>query len=352
MADDVVLIVGGKRLAGWTSTRVTRRLEGLPNSFAFSATEQSPIYVDAGTVQEGDPFTLQIGADKVITGYVDDVVPALREGSHEVQVSGRGKCQDLVDCAAIWKSCQVSGANALEIAQKLAKPYGITASCIGDPGPAVPQFNIEVTQSPAEVLELVTRHAALLYYEGTDGNLILSRVSTDRAGSGFVEGQNIQAAQYRRSMAQRFSRYECALLSVETTGLFQDHDGLFYATATDPNVKRLRRMVIVAEGVQGGLALAQKRANWEAARRAGRGRAITITTDSWRDGKDKLWAPNTLASVQSPKLGLPNASLCISEVSYLDNLDSGRTAEVTLMPPPSFLPEPIQLQPLVGGLNT
>jgi prophage tail gpP-like protein len=37
----------------------------------------------------------------------------------------------------------------------------------------VPQFNINVGDTPAEILELVCRHAALLFYEGADGNLIL-----------------------------------------------------------------------------------------------------------------------------------------------------------------------------------
>jgi prophage tail gpP-like protein len=350
MGEEATLTVDGRRLSGWTSVEVTRGIERLPNSFSFQASENSPALADARTVREGDPCTVRIGADVVITGYVDEVSPQMSAGSHDVRVTGRGKCQDLVDCAAIWKGCQVSGSNALEIARKLAEPYGVTVSLVGDGGPTVPQFNISVGDTPAAILELVTRHAGLLYYEGTDGNLILSVISADRAGSGVAEGVNVQAARFRRSMAQRFSRYECALLSVDTSGLFQDQEGLFYAVAEDPNVPRLRRMVIVAEGVQGGLELARRRARWEASRRAGRARSVTVTVDGWRDRAGRLWTPNTLVPVKLPTLELPSALYCLSEVTYRSGLDTGQVTEVTLMPQESFAVEPIMLQPVLPGL--
>lgn len=351
MSDVLTLKASGQQLSGWTEISVTRRLEGLPNNFEVSATQDSPTLKDAKGLKEGDPCTVYLGSDPVLTGYVDDVLPAFAAGEHGVTVAGRGKCADLVDCSAKWKGCQVTGSNALEIAQKLAQPFGITATCNGDPGPTVPQFNISVGDTPQAILELICRHAALLYYEGVDGNLILSELARDRAASGFTEGVNVQAARLKRSMAGRYSEYICAYLSIDTSGLFQDNDGLFFGKAADPNVSRFRRLVIVAEAVQGGLVLAQNRADWEASRRAGRGRAVTLLADSWRDASGKLWAPNTLAPVNLPHLALTQAVWCISEVTYRQSADGGRTADVTLMPQESFLPEPIILQPVVGGLT-
>lgn len=351
MTDELVLTVGGKRLSGWTEIAVTRSMQSLPNTFAISATEDSPIYKDASFVREGQLCTVALGSDLVITGYCDQVVPGFGVGEHAIQIVGRGKCQDLVDCSAEWKGCQISGSNALEIAQKLAKPYGITASCKDDPGPTVPQFNINVTDTAQSVIELITRHAALLYYEGTDGNLVLAEVGVNKAGSGFQQGQNVQRAQLVRSQSQRYSEYICSLLSISTSALFEDQDGLFFHTANDPNVGRHRRMVIVAEGVAGGQELAKRRALWEASRRAGRGRALSVTVDSWRDGKGKLWEPNTLAPIEMPKLGLTGAVWSIAEVTYRLGLEAGRTADVTLMPMESFLPEPIKLQPVIGGVT-
>lgn len=348
--DDLVLTVDGKAFTGWTSTEVTVSIEQMPNTFSVLATEKSPIATDAAGVKEGSPCTVALGKDKVITGYVDTVVPYFAPGAHGVRLIGRGKCQDLVDCSAEWKGSQVSGSNALEIASKLAAPYGITAKALTDPGPVVPQFNINIGDTPADVLELVTRHAALLYYEDAEGNLVLSEVAAEDAASGFVEGQNVQAASVVKSMAQRYSDYKASLLSIDTSGLFEYSEGLYYFHAKDPFVSRHRQLVNVAEGVMGGLDLAKRRALWDASRRAGRGRAVNVTVDSWRDKAGKLWTPNTLAPIALPTLTLAEARYCIATVTFKRDLGSGTSAEVTLMPRESFLPAPLVLQPLIPGV--
>lgn len=361
--DQTTLTVDGKKLTGWKSVEVDVGLEQMPNTFQIEASENSPVARDAVGVKEGSPCTVAMGADKVITGYVDTVIPYFNEGAHGVRLIGRGKCQDLVDCSAEWAGSQVSGSSAFEIAQKLAKPYGIAVKLNGPEGPIVPQFNINVGDSPADVLELVTRHAGLIYYEGPEGDLILAEVAADDAASGFAEGQNVQAASIMRSVAQRYSDYKCSLLSVDTSGLFQTSEGLFYHAVQDPYVGRHRQLVMVAEGVAGGLELAKTRALWESQRRAGRGRTVTLTADNWRDKAGKLWKPNTLAPVSLPTLKFPPKGqkdgsgkaesappMCISAVKFRYDLQGGRTADVTLMPRDSFLPEPIKLQPLVAGV--
>lgn len=347
--NDLTLTVDGKSFTGWTGVAVTLSIEQMPNAFVIEATERSPIVTDALGIKEGSRCTVSLGKDKVITGYVDTVAPYFQPGAHGVRLIGRGKCQDLVDCAAQWKGCQVSGSNALEIATKLAAPFGITAKALGDPGPVVPQFNISVGDTTTDVLELVTRHSGLLYYEDPDGNLVLAEVAPDDAASGFVEGQNVQSASVLKSLAQRYSSYTCSLLSIDTSGLFEDAAGLYYFETKDPFVGRHRPLVIVAEGVGNTIEFAKKRALWEAARRAGRGRAVNVTVDSWRDGAGKLWTPNTLAPISLPTLALADARYCISTVTFKQDLEGGTTAEVTLMPRESFIPAPIVLQPTVPG---
>jgi hypothetical protein len=65
----------------------------------------------------------------VITGYVDRVIGTLDARQHSVTVTGRSKCQDLVDCSAEWPGGQIVGSSVLEIARKLAEPYGISVEC-------------------------------------------------------------------------------------------------------------------------------------------------------------------------------------------------------------------------------
>lgn len=347
---ELTLTVDGQDLSGWEQVEVTLSMEQMPNTFQVVASQDNPALRDGAGIKEGAACTVQIGGDRVVTGYVDTLQSFYSAGAHGVRLIGRGKCQDLVDCSAEWDGCQISGATALEIAQKLAKPYGITAKAMSDPGGVVPQFNINVTDTPADILELVCRHAGLCYYEDADGNLILAEVGDEDAASGFVEGENVQKAAVLKSIGQRYSDYKCSYLSIDTSGLLNYSDGLFFFAAQDPFVSRHRQLVTVADGVMGGNELAKKRALWDASRRAGRGRSVAVTVDSWRDGAGKLWAPNTLAPVSLPRLNLTDALYCIATVTFRRDADGGTTADVNLMPRESFTPAPIVLQPQLPGL--
>lgn len=174
--DDLSLKVAGQTIAGWTSVRVSAGIESCPRDFDIAMTEHYPGEFAAVSVKQGDACEVYIGADRVVTGYVDSFIPSIAPGQHQIQITGRGKCADLVDCSAEWDSFQISSATALSIAQKLADPYGIAVEGIGDVGPPVPQTNIIWGETAYAIIERIARFRALLVYESPGGNLILSRV--------------------------------------------------------------------------------------------------------------------------------------------------------------------------------
>ncbi len=344
MTDDLTLTVGGRAISGWESVRVTRGVERCPSDFDISLSERYPGEAAALVVQPGDACTVSIGGDPVITGYVDRFHPSITASSHTIRVTGRGKCQDLVDCAAEWPNGQITGSSALQIAQKLAEPYGITVRATqADVGPQIPQFNLILGETAFEIIERVCRFRGLLAYELPDGSLFLTQVGTIAAASGFTQGQNIQEASVEYSMDQRFSEYEALLQSVD---VFHDtgDGGNLLGLAPDAGVNRHRRMVIIAEAGGGGVDVCIRRASWEAARRAGRAFQLTLTADSWRDAAGTLWTPNTLVPLSLPSLKLPPKSWVIGDVTYkLD--ENGTTADLVIMPSDAFLPQPVLLQP-------
>ena len=116
------------------------------------------------------------------------------------------------------------------------------------------------------------------------------------------------------------------------------------SVVTDPTVRRHRQLDIIAEAAAGGQEVAAARANWEMARRFGRSFMCHVTTDSWRDADGLLWQPNMLAPLDLPLLKTAGVQWTISEVTYV--LDQqGTTAELVLMPPAAFEPQPVLLQP-------
>jgi prophage tail gpP-like protein len=346
--DDLSLVAGGLTISGWNSLRVSRGIERCPSDFEFIMTERFPGELKTVVITPGDACQVKLGNDVVITGYVDRFAPSYSAGGaggqHSIQISGRGKCEDLVDCAAEWPSNQMSGVSALAIAQKLCQPYGITASAIGPMGAAIPQFNIMWGETAFEIIERVCRYRALLAYDGPDGNLILSGVGTQKAACGFKEGVNVQSASIVYSADQRYSQYVVRRLNTDNlagTGVGGD----ILQTFADPQITRHRRRYIIAEnGDTAGADVALQRGAWEASRRAGRSYQVRLITDNWRDSNGVLWTPNTLVPLELPALHIAQAEWLISEVTYKRD-ESGTTAELIIMPAPAFNIEPLLLFP-------
>ena len=90
----------------------------------------------------------------------------------------------------------------------------------------------------------------------------------------------------------------------------------------------------------------RRRAIWEMNRRIARAAEIVVTTDSWRDGGGTLWTPNTLIPVTLPKLKIVDETWLLGEVTYIRNEEEGTIAELTIMRPEAYLPEPVALQPI------
>lgn len=342
MSDEITLTVGTTTIAGWTDVRITRGIERLPSDFEIGLTELYPGDLQKVVVTPGDACAVKIGNDTVVTGYVDDYIPGYDANGHTIRISGRGKCEDLVDCSAEWANGQISGASAVTVASKLASVYGITVSCTATGLRTIPQFNLMLGETPFEIIDRVARYSSLLAYDGTDGNLILSRIGTVQHASGFAEGFNVQAASVYNSAAQRFQTYKAFMQAINTFKEGGD-GGNTIATVTDSGVLRPRSRYIIAEAVSGFQDVAAQRAAWEMNRRNGRSRSVSLTCDNWRDSSGALWTPNQLVLVNLPTLKLEDMKWVISEVTFRMG-EGGTNAEVILMAPEAFAIEPTALQ--------
>jgi prophage tail gpP-like protein len=352
VSDDVTVVINGVTYGGWNEVRITRGVERCPMDFELKLTDFFTGDSAHLQIRPGDPCVVRIGKDPVITGYVDIVSPQLTKSSHNIVVLGRSKCADLVDCAAEWPQGQIVGSTVLEIAQKLAQPYGITVDTLDDPGGAIPTFNLVHGETPYEIIERLCRFYQLLAYDDVDGNLLLGRVSKIRAASGFAEGVNVESAIVTLSQHQRFSEYRCYLQQMDVLDDIGGNPNLYFTT-NDAGVQRHRVHELIAEvaggGVQ-GLGFAQLRTEWEAARRFGRSGIVHLTTDSWHDAKGLLYEPNTLVELTLPTLKVTGKVWAISEVTYRKG-EAGTHCDLVIMPPEGFEPQPTLLQPVPAEFN-
>jgi prophage tail gpP-like protein len=357
----LTLTMGGKNLIGWQRMSLTRAMESVPATFALEVTERYPSTPDAD-VRPGQPCTVQIGADLVLTGYVDRYTTTLGPGTHTVRVEGRSKSEDLVDCSAFFgradaATFQMSNTTVLAIARALAQPYGITINAPNaPPWEVIPQFNILPTETCWDIIDRLTRWAGLIAYDMPDGSVILAVSGSEQMASGVAVGGNIEGAEVALSMDGRFSDYEARLLATDTLGTEVGlNNPLKGKVVKDDGVPRFRKRYVISEQFVMGESIAEKRAVWEMNRNKGRSMALNCTIDTWRDQKGALWAPNHLAPIDARQLKVPNdRPWIIASVTYTRD-ENGQRAALVLMPPEAFLPEPAgplyPLPPLIQDLE-
>lgn len=375
--DEVVLVLDDRDWVGWSTVRITRGIERIPNDFEFTLTELYPGEAELLVVHAGSKCEIFIGRDLVLSGYVDRVMPRIGPRIHEVTISGRGKCQDLVDCAAEWEGSVITADTVLGVASKLSSKFGITVS--GTPGPAVgnarisniiPFVRFYLGETPWEIIDRLCRIAGLLPYELPDGNLWIAAnpgdipaggnlrrgsavyaapgyipgpadapTSAVNAASGFSEGVNVKHASATYAADQRFSVYRVYRYSMQpqrdvTTGAVNQ------ITEYHDTAVRYRPMVIIAEmDKQFGVANASDRGAWEASRRYGRAHMVSLTTDSWRDAAGNLYAPNTLVPLELPSLKASGKTWLIGQVTYRKS-ENGTECDLVIMPPEAFSVQP------------
>ena len=354
--DVLTLVVGNQAVTGWQRVSVSRPLAAIPASFSIEATERYPNGADID-LKPGQPCTVKIGADLVITGYVDRYSSSVSAGQHTIRVEGRSKSEDLVDCSALVENTsagsastpgmQIMNGSTLDIVRKLAAPYHVNVQSTAGDGIQVPQFNINLGETVWEIIDRITRYSEMIVYDMPDGSIMLAKVGTESMASGFTIGENVETADVMFSMDQRYSEYEGHLISTMALGTDAgvNMPGVG-EIVKDEEVPRFRKLYVISEQFVLGMPLAGKRAAWEKNHRWGQSFNFSVTCDAWRDGAGKLWAPNMLAPIVAPQLKLANKNWLIGSVTYTRD-EGGQHARLSLWPPEAFSVEPTSPNVLV-----
>ncbi len=318
----------------------------MPARFNIRGTTKFPGEL-RGPIPLNSPCTISIGGHVVLTGYFERYVHVLSAEDHGVSLAGRGRCCDLVDCAALISNQTAPQTSITALAKKLVEPFTKGAIKIVAPdGDGTGQqfsFTIDLGETPYEIMERIARYEGLLTYENEDGNVVFARVGKVKHASGFAEGKNIQSAEFSICMDARFSIYIPLLMSSDTLtrdGSVAGGGNAAGPRVTDPGISRYRPRIIVSEQANNGVSLAEQRAVWEMNQRTGRGFRVTLVCDSWLDSAGRPWTPNQTAPLSLPSLGVNEPGWVIVEVTYNRGGRNGTTATVVLCPPEALSIEP------------
>lgn len=335
---DLRLIVNGRRFGGWKSVRVVRSIESASGSFSLGVSDRWGGQGEPWAIAEEDACRVEIDGVTVIDGYVEGRAISVRGTERSLSFRGRDRCAVLVDCSANLSKWTFRGATVLEVARKIAEPFGIDVSL--QPGLALPAAPRKFVVSPGEdafgAIERAARQAGVLAVSDGAGGLVLTRAGSARA-TPLVEGDNIKAASVDYEATERFSRY-VVVTQVGGTDNASGSATRVRAAATDEAVRRAERVMLIRPEAGVTTDYARRRADWEARIRAARAETVTIEVLGWKQPTGALWPVNALARVTAPSIGV-SGDMLISQVAYSIS-EAGEVTQLSLVRPDAFTPEP------------
>ena len=356
----VEIRVGGKRYGGWKSVLITSSIEQVARAFALEVTENFPGNTDFTALQTGELVQVYIGEDLVCTGYITSTPIRYDGKTVSVQVQGKSRTVDLVDCppsaayappaagSNLWSEVkgrsgkaqaapaaaakpQTSWKNlpAGSIIEELAKPYGITLTISAESN-EVKTHTVNPGETVFESIKRLITKDNLVLTDDEAGNLVLVEPGGAGQATDALElGGNILKASARFDASARFSHYVAIGQHAGTDEDFGRTAAEDKGVAVDPEVKRFK------DSGQASLKTAGDRARFEANFQAARFRAVTYTVQGWRQSDGSLWRPNTKVIVRDQTL-FPGGLEMLVVQTKLQLSSAGMTAELGLMPPDGY----------------
>jgi len=345
MAEQIALAIKGKIYRGWTEISINTAMDALAGAFSISLTERwagdgrTPSQIEAWPILNGDTCQVSIDGEVIIDGYVDQFRPSFSPTDHTIEIQGRDKTCDLIDCSAFHQPDQWKNLDLLQLAKILCDPFGIKVTAEVDVGPRFEVVKLQQGETVFSALDRLARFRKVILSPGIAGGVLITRAGRNRAAVRLQQGVNIKSASGVLDTSQRYSNYIVKGQNVSSKTSDGELEAHAEARVTDSSVTRYRPLVVMAEtGATNGSAA--DRATWEANVRLGRSAVATVTLRGWKQGlTGALWKPNLLVGVTSGFLRM-DGDMLIRQVTYKRSGDSGTECELSLISPQAFSPEP------------
>lgn len=337
--DSVIVFVDGRQYTAWKSVNLGRSLANMSGGFNISVYNR---WQDSGQDWELVPnkeIQVQVGSDRIITGFIDSVSVDADSGSRGYTFSGRDKTADLIDCS-VTNKVQYSQAIKLEsLARDLLQPFGLNLKVEVETGAAIkPPITIQQGETVAELLFRESQKKGIIVTSDENSNVVLTRPGNTKNPTALIQGLNILKMSANYDSSSRYSQYILKGNTSATDEYFGIQASEPLAQSADPGVPRFRPLIVIAEGNVDS-AQAKQRADWEATVRAAKSSQVQITVVGWFNGNNQLWKPNQLVRVKAGMIGI-NQEMLIESVSY--NKDQGgTTSTLGLVRPDAYKVGPV-----------
>lgn len=316
----------GATYTGWEKVSIQQSLEQASNTFTLSVSNTKADALSQHPIKIGIRCRVLIGNTPVINGYIGKRKPSFDANSHTISFSGRDLIGDIVDSSAILPNQELHNVTLKEAAETLCGPFGVDIYC---PLPGLPfdKFVVNDGETVFQCLEQHAKQRGLMIYTLGDGVLHIKRLSPVDSGFTLKEGDNILKGSAEDDEGDRYHHY---ISKSQASGKHRAKSEAF-----DKDIRASRVLIIRAEKANSSGAN-KNRAEYEMNLRKAKGDRAKITVKGWTYGEEnKIWQPNVLVNLQSPRLDKKGQYLVSSVTLSVD--DSGTIAMLELVNPAVYI---------------
>ncbi|MDL2401247.1 phage baseplate assembly protein [Rhizobium mayense] len=370
----ITLRVGGQDYVEWTSAEVKRDLKDFSGAFKFTLRDTKRSLATFPFATAGTAFDLKLGVEVqvlvdgelVLKGWIEGIDTEIEATSASVEISGRDKTGDLVDCAAFTTGpSEYNNVKLEDAAKRIAQPYGLGVRSEIDTGDPFTRYGLDLGETAFTAIEKGSRARHALVLSDGVGNIVITRTGAKRAPADLSLPGNVLKSKGRFGHHNRHSHHHVhgqgeragkkrtgkpLDVSAEPLATADRRSGDGSATtaeragtaakglATDSEITRYRPVVHLARAKADN-----KAAGDEADRRMRTSRAasesVTETVKDFR-ANGQLWRVNEIAYVSDSWAGIERDML-ITRVTFRESNGEARVTELEIMSPEAFDAQPV-----------
>lgn len=308
------------------SGRIIRTIDTVANAYkvAFPWSHGDDLDLDARIRPYSyTPAVAMIGNDVIVTGVNYSVATSIGEGV-TASIEGATPTADIVD-SAMKPPLEFNRITLEDLITKLIEPLGFKAVFEVETPGEFHRVTANAGESIYQFLSKLTKQRDAILSCDVDGNIVVTRAIESGVPVAMLEENATPGVKGWGAVfdgRRRFNVYRAVGKSPK---------GAKEATVIDPAIPRSRFTTInTDESTIGDI---QASAQWARNKTLADTLTFNLTLEGWRDPSGELWRENTIVTVISNSMFLPDGfDFLINRVEYVLG-DSGRSTILSLVPP-------------------
>ena len=327
----MAIVIEG-RVISFTGGRIIRTMDTGADGWAVSIDWQpgEDEHIDRVTTPYTYPnAAAYIDGELLVNGLLYSVEPSMAGGGRTKNLGGFSYTADLID-STLKPPYEQNNITLKQLALDIVTPTGIGVVFDVDTGGAFNRVTAEEGDTIFGHLSKLASQRGVLVSSTAKGELLFTQANTTGAPVATLEEGQQGALEYRARFdgRARFNSYRAVGRSPA---------GNKEAIAKDNRVPLSRFVTFTADDTTSGDI--GEAAKWKRSKQLAEALSLTLPVPDWYDPSGNLWRENTLITVKSSTLQVPQGfTFVVRSVEYiLEN--GGRRAELSLVPPQVYTRE-------------